>query len=79
MSTFDYALMLIGVGVIAAALSAIFGSRRQKDEIEIDLCQGGYAPGSDRIPPEAWFGALAVICVFLGLFSFVGSAVFIPR
>lgn len=77
MSTFDYALMLIGVGVIAAALSAIFESRRKNKDVE--LCRGGYAPNSDRIPPEAWFGVAAVLLVLFGVFDLVGSAVFIPR
>jgi len=77
MSTFDYALMLIGVGVIAAALSAIFESRRKNKDVE--LCRGGYAPNSERIPPEAWIGAAVFVAIFIGLFDLVGSAVFVPK
>lgn len=38
--------------------------------------RGGYAPGSEKIPASAWIGVAAVIAIFIGLFGFVGSAVF---
>ena len=77
MNIIEYAAMIVIVGVIAALLAFAFEPKEPKELRAEDL---GYMPGSEA-PPWGWpltiLGTIAVIAIFIGLFGYVGSAVFL--
>lgn len=77
MSILEYAALIVVVMVISAMLAVVFERKEPTSSRAEDL---GYMPGSET-PSWGWpltiLGTIAVIAIFIGLFGYVGSAVFL--
>ena len=65
--------------MFAAVFALAYLAHRLKERFfpGVSAEESGYAPGSERIPLSAVLGAVAVIAIFIGLFGYGGSAVFL--
>ena len=74
MNIIEYAAMLICVG------AAAYGLMHLVEWLKSWKATGAYRVGSES-PPWGWpltiLGTIAVIAIFIGLFGYVGSAVFL--